>query len=204
MFFKKSLEKERELYEKKQRKRLIRFRKIKTSLPDWFKIAASECYNNTAFFYKIYGSLSETMNDHPTYRHLKGASINRGKYYSSGDVTHLTNILSYVIYEFFIPLHHNTAIIVGKDVERDFNKIEVPQTYFKNFFDKCLERHIEADNIYGNLDRFIRKNPKFEHMEDGWLRNRVEYHQYPHEEPLVDLANYTIYELRSPLHKILH
>lgn len=199
----KSVQKERKLYEKKQEERIIAYRNKVVSVPDWLEITAIECYNNTKFFYKIYGSISQTIQDHDSYRHLKGASINKGKYYASGNPVHLTNMASYLVYEFFLPMHsrriqnHNSLII------SDFAKKEVPQKYFENFFRKCLARHIKGDDIYGYLDIFLEKNPTFEHLEDGWLRNRAEYQHYPNKESLVDLANYVVYELRKPLHKII-
>lgn len=199
----KSVQKERESYEKKQRERIITFRDKIITLPEWFEITATECYSNTKFFHKIYGSISQTMQDHPSYRHLKGASINKGKYYMSGNPVCLTNIATYLTYEFFLPMHakkiqnHNIIAI------SNFDKEKVPQKYFEKFFKKCLERHIEADDTYGDLDVFLKKNPRFEHLEDGWLRNRAEYQETAGKQPLIDMANYVVYELRKPVHKLL-
>ena len=199
----KSVQKEREVYEKKQRERIITFRNKIITIPEWFEITAAECYNNTKFFHKLYGSISQTMQDHPSYRHLKGASINRGRYYASGNPVHLTNIASYLTYEFFLPMHRKKIQNNNPFIVSDFNKEKVPQKYFEKFFKKCLERHIEADDIYGELDFFLEKNPIFEHLENGWLRNRAEYQEIPYKQPLIDMANYIIYELRKPMHKLL-
>lgn len=197
----KIIQKERRTYEKKQREKIITLRNEILTVPDWFEITATECYNNTKFFYRVYGSINQTMHDHHSYKHLKGASINRGKYYASGNPIHLTNMASYLVYELFLPMHTKKTQNHIPDIISDFDKKAVPQRYFEDFFRKCLKRHIEADGIYGDLDIFLEKNPTFEHLADGWLRNRVEYQEYPYQQPLIDLANYVIYELRIPLHK---
>lgn len=203
MLITKSIQKEREAYEKKQRKRIITLRNKTILLPDWFEIAATECYNNTKFFHKIYGSISQTIQDHVSYGHLKGASINRGKYYLSENPFHLTNIASYLVYEFFLPMHAKQTQNHNPVTVSNFDKEKVPQRYFEDLFRKCLERHIEADAIYGDLDIFLGNNPAFEHLEDGWLRNRAEYQETAGQQPLIDMANYVVYELRRPLHKSL-
>lgn len=200
----KSVQKGRKAYEKKQRGRIITLRNEILTIPDWFEIVAVECYSNTKFFHKLYGSISRTMRDHSSYRHLKGASINRGKYYASGNPVHLTNMASYLVYEFFLPMHFKKTQNLSSAVISDFDKEEVPQKYFEEFFRKCLERHVEADAIYGDLDVFLEKNPAFEHLEAGWIRNRAEYQEQPHQQPLMDMANYVVYELRRPVHKSIY
>lgn len=191
---------EKEKYERKQRERITALRENSSiTLPEWHEIMALECYRDTTFFFRTYGSIVQTMKDHANYRHLKGATINRGKYYTSGDPIYLVRMGSYLAYEFLLPTQGQQIHDPG--TVRDLDREDVPLALLERFFYTCLQRHQQADDIYGDLDLFVQLHPDFEHLEQGWLRNRQEYQEQPEKQPLIDLGNYVVYELRNPLHK---
>ncbi len=195
--------KEKEDFERLQRRRINSFRARRLDLDEWNAILADECQRSTEFFYKVYGSIVDTMKDHDSYRHMKGVDINRGKYYMTGDPVRLVNMANYTVYELLLPQHPTRLDGARKDVVSDFSNPDVDVRYFDRFFELCGKRHEEADSVYGELDAFTARNHDFEHLEDGFLRNRLEYHQTPWQQPLIDIGNYIVYEARKPLHRVL-
>ncbi len=193
--------KERERFEAEQRDRITSFRRQGKRLEDWWPFVADECYRSTQFFNNFYGTVIETMRKHPSYSHLKGVDINKGKYYYTGDPVRLVNMATYLLFEFLLPQHQQRLDGSKARVVSDFRSPDMNPEYFHRFFDLCALRHEEADSVYGELNDFLRRNPAFEHLDDGFLRNRQEYQEMPWQQPILDMGNYVVYEARAPIHR---